>query len=101
VRPRRIAESGINLRDAILLASRDLTQAGRTIEANPKEYKTFGLWPTRATVSFDIQAIHGNEGKAEISVAPPQIPVGGIFGWSASRQIQKGNHIEIEFTPRE
>jgi hypothetical protein len=88
----------ISLKNAILLASRDLTDAAEQIEKHPKTYRTFGLRPTKATVSFDLSSIRGEGNTAQLTVGVPNVPVTGGFGWSASRQIQKGNHIEIDFT---
>jgi hypothetical protein len=93
-------EGAINLRDAILATSSSLTSAADEIKRHPKTYQTFGLRPSKATVSFDIQSIHTESNEVKVSATAVNVPVGGAFGWSASRQLQKGNHIEIEFTPR-
>jgi hypothetical protein len=90
-------ERTMNLKDAIVSASRDLTHAEQEIRSGG--YRTFGLRPSKATVSFDIQASRQEGNSAELTVAPPTLGGSGVFGWSASKQIQKGNHIEIEFTP--
>ena len=93
-------EAKITLQDAIVGASESLTMAEQQIKE--RGLKTYGFRPSKATVSFDLSTLRGTDNKAELNVAAPVSGGigGGILGWSATRRLQKGNHIEIEFTPK-
>ena len=92
-------EKKLTLKEAIVSAARALTEAEQQI-INEK-LKTYNLRPSKATVSFDLSTVRGEGNSAELTVAPPSVPVSGVFGWSATKQVQKGSHVEIEFTPTE
>ena len=90
-------ERNATLENAIVSASRALTNAEQRIK--DEGLKTYGLRPSKATVAFDLSTMRGEGNSAQLTVAVPSAPVGGGFGWSATKQVQKGSHIVIEFTP--
>jgi hypothetical protein len=72
---------------------------GAANEIGKKGYNTFNLRPSKATVSFDMSTIRGEGNTAQISVGVPTVPVTGGLGWSATKQLQQGSHVVIEFAP--
>ena len=87
----------MTLKDAIVGTSKALTDAEKEIRDN--KYRTFGMRPSKATVAFDLSVTSSESVNGQLTVAPPTTPVGGILGWSVSKQTQTGNHITLEFTP--
>jgi len=88
----------MTLSQAIVSAAQQLDEAEREIVQ--KGIPTHGMRPSKATVTFDLLDTRGQNVNASLSVAPPTSPVGGGLGWSASKQTQTGNHISIDFSPR-
>ncbi len=95
------AEDNVALDKVILGAARALNVVNDEIKTHPEQYKTFGLRPSKATVSLDISSIREKGDKAEINVSAPASggTIGGLLGWSVTTRTEKGSHVEIEFTP--
>lgn len=90
-------EREVPLQASIVSAAKALNGAERQIR--DAGLKTYGLRPTKATIIFELATARGEQNSAQLNVVGSPTLGGGGLGWSATRSVTKGSHIEIEFTP--
>jgi|GEM_PF-6429945 len=89
-------EEKIELGTALTDALKGLNYASQY--ARDHGLNTFRLKPTKGTISLDLTTTRDSQNNATLAAALPK-GANASFGWGASRSVQKGSHLVIEFTP--